>query len=86
MKKYVPVAAIHTHFNLFRNVHEAHDGPVTIEEQLRAIVRFVRWHERQVVVGKELLTKLLAAQTIIEVATPVPDTIASSSTAIETSQ
>lgn len=58
----VAVASIHNHFNLFRNIHDAHDGEVTIEEQIKAMERFVRWHERQVVVGKRLLARLEAEQ------------------------
>lgn len=54
------VASIHNHFNIFRNIHEAHEGPVTTEEQIVAIERFIRWHERQLLVGKALLVRLKA--------------------------
>jgi len=54
----IPVASIHSHFNIFRNIHEQKTGDVTIEEQVTALARFVRWHERQVEVGKQLLAEL----------------------------
>lgn len=52
------IAQISTHFNLFRAVHDAHTGDVTIAEQIKAIERFIRWHERQVGVGRALLRQL----------------------------
>lgn len=52
------VAQIHSHFNLFRNIHDVHIGPVTLDEQIKALERFVRWHERQVQVGSALLEQL----------------------------
>lgn len=55
------VASIHNHFNIFRNVHDAHEGPVTREEQLKAAERFLNWHRRQVKVGELLLAKLTVA-------------------------
>lgn len=60
-KNYVPVAAIHTHFNIFRNIHEGKTGPITLDEQIVAVERFVRWHERQVAVGQQLLARLKGA-------------------------
>jgi hypothetical protein len=57
-KKWKPVASVHTHFNIFRDVHDPKTGDVTIDEQIKAMERFVRWHERQVWVGQQLLTQL----------------------------
>jgi hypothetical protein len=61
-KKQERVASIHTHFNLFRNIHDPQEGDVTLQEQIKAMTRFVRWHERQVHVGKQLLARLEAEQ------------------------
>lgn len=55
----VPVASIHSHFNIFRDVNVAHEGDVTLAEQIKALQRFVRWHTRQVEVGKQLLADLV---------------------------
>ena len=54
----VRIASIHSSFNIYRNIHEAHDGPVTVAEQLKAIGRFIRWHQRQVTVGEALFKEL----------------------------
>lgn len=62
------VISVHTHFNIYRNVHDAHEGDVTLTEQLKAAQRFVRWHERQVIVGKALIHKINCA---IDAATPL---------------
>lgn len=62
MKKGPQLAAIHTHFNIYRNLNEAQEGEVTLGEQITAATRFLRWHERQVRVGEELLRKLMRAQ------------------------
>lgn len=59
-----PVASIHTHFNLFRNIHEEKTGEITVEEQIIAIERFIRWHTRQVAVGQTLLAKLKTQEAI----------------------
>lgn len=56
--KHEVIASIHAHFNVFREAGEVQAGPVTPDEQVRALERFVRWHERQVVIGKELLARL----------------------------
>lgn len=58
--KKVPVASIHTSFHIFRDIHEAHTGDVTLEEQIKAMTRHVRWHQRQVEVGQTLLKQLEA--------------------------
>lgn len=63
MPKRIPVASIHTSFNINRNPHEAHEGDVTLDEQIKAMTRFVRWHKRQVEVG-ELLLRQLSAQVV----------------------
>lgn len=67
-KKWKPVASIHTHFNIFRDVHEAKTGDVTLDEQFKAMERFIRWHERQVRVGKQLLGRL----EVVKAAQPTP--------------
>lgn len=54
----VAVASVHTHFNIFRNCHDPKEGEVTIAEQITAAGRFLRWHQRQVEVGENLLRKL----------------------------
>lgn len=56
------VASIHTHFNIFRNPHDARSGEVTLEEQIKAATRFLKWHARQVEVGQKLLKRLLDLQ------------------------
>jgi hypothetical protein len=72
----VKVASIHTHFNIFRNVNEPGAGDVTIAEQIKAMERFTRWHERQVQVGRELLDSLrrvaVAEALAAETETPAP--------------
>lgn len=60
MAKPISVASIHTSFNINRNPNEAHTGDVTLNEQIKAMTRFVRWHERQVEVGRKLLSQLVA--------------------------
>lgn len=57
IKGKVPVASIHAHFNIFRD-NALTAGPVTRQEQIDALERHVRWHERQVAVGKELIARL----------------------------
>lgn len=52
------VARFTSHFNIFRDINEPREGEVTIEEQVKAIERFVRWHERQVSVGRTLLSRI----------------------------
>lgn len=52
------VAQIRTNFNLFRNPHEAKTGPVTEEEEITAMERFVNWHKRQVEVGEQMLAHI----------------------------
>lgn len=56
----VPVASIHNHVNLFRDPKDPNTGAVTVNEQIHAIERFIRWHERQVVIGRTLLAQLRA--------------------------
>lgn len=65
-KKFIPVAAIHTHFNLLRPVNDANAGPVTLAEQIKAVERFINWHERQVLVGKQLMHRLINSASIKE--------------------
>ena len=55
------VASVHAHFNIFRPT-DAPDGPVTRDEQIAALTRFVRWHTRQVELGQQLLKELEAAK------------------------
>lgn len=62
MSRNPPVASIHTSFNINRNIHEAHTGPITLQEQIKAMERFVRWHTRALEVGKQLLGRLMAEQ------------------------
>ena len=52
------VATISAHFNILRE-QTTIEGPVTIDEQIGAVGRFVRWHKRQVEVGEKLLDQLL---------------------------
>lgn len=58
----VPVASIHNHVNLYRDPKDPNTGPVTRNEQIHAIERFIRWHERQVAIGRELLAQLQRAE------------------------
>lgn len=58
----IPIVSMHSHFNMFRNPHDAKEGPITLGEQIKAVKRFVRWHARQVQVGQEMLTRLVARQ------------------------
>lgn len=71
MKRIGPIASIHSHFNIFRDVHEKGDGPITHEEQVKAVQRFIRWHERQVEVGKRLLANI-EAYPLVPAAAQVP--------------
>lgn len=59
MKKQVPVVSAHSHFNIFRNPHDAHEGDITVEEQIKAVDRFIRWHKRQVEVGNKMMAQLV---------------------------
>lgn len=52
------VVDVHSHFHINRNIHDAHEGPITREEQIKALERFVNWHTRQVAVGQIMLTTL----------------------------
>lgn len=61
-----PVASIHTHFNLFRPINDKTEGPITLTEQIKAVERFVNWHERQVQVGKALMHRLINSASIKE--------------------
>lgn len=51
------LASIHVHFNIARDAGVP-DGPIQPGESLQAIERFVRWHERQAALGRELLVSL----------------------------
>lgn len=62
MGKHIQVAHIASHFHINRNIHDPNTGPVTLAEQVLAVERFVRWHERQVEVGQKLLAQLKAAE------------------------
>jgi hypothetical protein len=56
-KNRTPIASIHAHFNILSEKDPVNDGPVTDEEKIKALERFVRWHERQAAVGKELIAR-----------------------------
>lgn len=60
------VAAIHTHFNIYRDIHDAYEGEVTVDEQLKAMERFIRWHKRQVEVGQKLYAQLVRYKQFME--------------------
>lgn len=51
------VASVYCKFNI-QSTDNVADGPITTGEQVAAIERFVRWHERQVALGRELLAKV----------------------------
>ena len=52
------LASIHTAIIIQQT--EPVSGDVTLDEQVKAVQRFIRWHERQSRVGKELLAKLVS--------------------------
>lgn len=53
------IASIRNHFNIFRSEDSEHEGEVTVDEQLKAMERFIRWHTRQVEVGRKLHGQLM---------------------------
>jgi hypothetical protein len=55
----MPVAVVHAHFSIHGT--ETADGEIAVDESVEAIRRFIRWHERQVGIGRTLLAKFLAA-------------------------
>lgn len=69
----VPVASIHAHFNIFRP-NEAPTGPITRDEQIAAVDRFLKWHRRQVELGQQLLKELAAAKAAEEPPVETPPT------------
>lgn len=51
-------AHIHANINVGCVPNDTESGVLTLNEKIKAMQRFVRWHERQVVVGNEILATL----------------------------
>lgn len=52
-----PFASVNTHFTLMGTVDVA-TGDVPVAEQVQCVDRFIRYHERQAAIGRELLKKI----------------------------
>jgi hypothetical protein len=53
------VAVVHAHFGINTKQAPALSGEFTRDEQVKAIERFVKWHERQAAIGRDLMRRLL---------------------------
>lgn len=58
MAKNPLLAQIHVHFSIHGDSTETLEGEILVAEQVKAVERFIRWHERQVATGRLLLDKL----------------------------
>lgn len=58
MNKTPKLVQIHAHYSIFRDVDSPIEGEITVEEQTKALRRFVRWHERQAHVGRQMLAEI----------------------------
>lgn len=54
-KKTPKLVQIHNHYSIFRDADSIIEGEITVEEQTKALKRFIRWHERQAHLGRQML-------------------------------
>lgn len=64
-----PLASVRVVFNIHRSADKA--GPLQPEDTVEAVERFIRWHERQVAIGKDLLVMVKQQQAAAVAAPPV---------------
>jgi hypothetical protein len=60
------VLHVSTHLHIHRDLHEMREGPVTIEEQIKALTRSITWHQRQLRVEEVILNKLLEEKALAD--------------------